>query len=74
MLRRIFSTTCLLGLTLMMLAVSHARAATWEHSFFSGTQYPLRVVYIEGSMPGPTIMVQAVFRVMRLPVSLRHSF
>ncbi len=58
MLRRIFSTTCLLGLTLMMLAVSHARAATWEHSFFSGTQYPLRVVYIEGSAPGPTIMVQ----------------
>lgn len=37
---------------------SHALAGSWEHSFFSGTQYPLKVVYLEGELPGPTIMVQ----------------
>ena len=42
----------------MMAYSSHAQAAAWEHSFFSGTQYPLKVVYLEGELPGPTIMVQ----------------
>jgi len=42
------------------LAVIHSKAlaGSWEHSFFSGTQYPLRVVFIQGELPGPTIMVQ----------------
>ena len=39
-------------------AIPHAFAGSWEHSFFSDTQYPLRVVYLEGELPGPTIMVQ----------------
>lgn len=44
----------------LMLAVlaSHAVAGSWEHSFFSETQYPLKVVYLKGELPGPTIMVQ----------------
>jgi len=35
-----------------------ASADSWEQSFFNGTQYPLKVVYLEGDIPGPTIMVQ----------------
>ena len=35
-----------------------AQAGSWEHAFFSGTQYPLKVFYLEGRAPGPTIMVQ----------------
>lgn len=42
----------------VILFVPHALAGSWEHSFFSGTQYPLKVVYLEGELPGPTIMVQ----------------
>jgi hypothetical protein len=41
-----------------MLPASPAMAGTWEHSFFSGTQYPLRAVFMEGELPGPTVMVQ----------------
>jgi hypothetical protein len=49
----------LLGLCLVVATVtSKAFAGSWEHSFFSDTQYPLRVVYLEGALPGPTIMVQ----------------
>lgn len=33
-------------------------ADSWEHVFFRGTQYPLKVCYIEGALPGPTVMVQ----------------
>lgn len=29
-----------------------------EYTFFKGTQYPLRVTWIKGDLPGPTIMVQ----------------
>jgi len=48
-----------LGMCLMVaLCASYALAGSWEHSFFSGTQYPLKVVYLEGELPGPTIMVQ----------------
>lgn len=43
----------------MVVAVSpRAQAGSWEHSFFAGTQYPLKVFYIQGDQPGPTIMVQ----------------
>lgn len=42
----------------VVLFSSHALAGSWEHSFFEGTQYPLKVVYLEGELPGPTIMVQ----------------
>ncbi|SOB59694.1 Succinylglutamate desuccinylase / Aspartoacylase family protein [Pseudodesulfovibrio profundus] len=45
-------------LSLILLAATTALAGSWEHSFFGGTQYPLRVVYLEGSEPGPTVMVQ----------------
>lgn len=38
--------------------VSPALAGSWQHAFFSGTQYPLKVFYLEGKIPGPTIMVQ----------------
>ncbi len=55
--RHILSTTLFLSLFLALFA-SHALAGSWEHSFFSGTQYPLKVVYLEGEQPGPTIMVQ----------------
>jgi len=48
----------LLGLLGLLLAASPALGASWEHSFFSGTQYPLRVIYLEGAVPGPTVMVQ----------------
>ncbi len=57
-LKRILSSTWWLCLFLIVFIVSHAQAGAWEHSFFSGTQYPLRVVYLEGGLPGPTIMVQ----------------
>ena len=43
---------------IVAVVTTNARAGSWEHSFFSGTQYPLRVVYLEGELPGPTIMVQ----------------
>lgn len=36
----------------------HALAGSWEHSFFTGTQYPLKVFFLKGERPGPTIMVQ----------------
>ncbi len=45
------------GLCLLLLS-SHALAGSWEYSFFSGTQYPLKVIFLEGELPGPTIMVQ----------------
>ncbi|MCJ2164463.1 MULTISPECIES: M14/M99 family metallopeptidase [unclassified Pseudodesulfovibrio] len=45
--------------TLFLLTMgTHAVAGSWEHAFFTGTQYPLRVVYLQGELPGPTIMVQ----------------
>jgi len=56
--RRIPSITFwLLSLTLLASA-SPVLAGSWEHSFFAGTQYPLRVVYLQGEQPGPTVMVQ----------------
>ncbi|HKI81002.1 MAG TPA: M14/M99 family metallopeptidase, partial [Pseudodesulfovibrio sp.] len=56
--RRIPSITFwLLSLTLLTSA-SPVLAGSWEHSFFAGTQYPLRVVYLQGEQPGPTVMVQ----------------
>jgi len=55
--RRFFHLLC--GFCLLITAFStHALAGSWEHSFFSGTQYPLKVIYLEGELPGPTIMVQ----------------
>ena len=48
----------LLGLLGLLLAASPALAGSWEHAFFSGTQYPLKVVFLQGDLPGPTIMVQ----------------
>lgn len=57
MLRHTLSIISFLSL-ILLLSASHALAGSWEHSFFSGTQYPLRVVYIQGDQPGPTIMVQ----------------
>ncbi|MEF2229388.1 MAG: M14/M99 family metallopeptidase [Pseudodesulfovibrio sp.] len=48
----------LLGLLALLLASPSALAGSWEHAFFSGTQYPLRVIYLEGGAPGPTVMVQ----------------
>ncbi|MBI9081468.1 MAG: succinylglutamate desuccinylase/aspartoacylase family protein [Pseudodesulfovibrio sp.] len=56
LLKRIFCAT--LSLIVMAFVSSSALAGSWTHSFFSGTQYPLRVVFIEGELPGPTIMVQ----------------
>lgn len=48
-----------LAICLVLSAIStHALAGSWEHSFFTGTQYPLKVVFLEGDLPGPTIMVQ----------------
>ncbi|GAB7023095.1 M14/M99 family metallopeptidase [Salidesulfovibrio brasiliensis] len=56
--RRIRSTIFWLSLTLLTLAALPARAASWEHVFFNGTQYPLKVFFLQGDRPGPTIMVQ----------------
>ena len=42
----------------MVLFASHALAGSWEHAFFTGTQYPLKVFFLKGEQPGPTIMVQ----------------
>lgn len=57
--KRILSITSWLLLSLVVvLLASHAQAGSWEHSFFAGTQYPLKVVYLKGDLPGPTIMVQ----------------
>jgi len=41
---------------LLVSAVAHADAH--EYVFFKGTQYPLKVVFIKGDLPGPTVMVQ----------------
>lgn len=56
-LKRILCTTFFLSLIVVIFA-SHARAGSWEHAFFAGTQYPLKVYYRQGELPGPTIMVQ----------------
>ncbi|WP_272701108.1 M14/M99 family metallopeptidase [Desulfovibrio sp. Fe33] len=57
--KRIPSTTFwLLSLILFLSFASPADAGSWEHSFFAGTQYPLKVVYLQGGQPGPTVMVQ----------------
>lgn len=53
-----FITSWLLPSLIVVLFASHALAGSWEHSFFTGTQYPLKVVYLKGEQPGPTIMVQ----------------
>ncbi len=53
----ILCTTFSLSL-IVLLFVSHAHAGAWEHSFFAGTQYPLKVVFLQGEEDGPTIMVQ----------------
>lgn len=55
--RRILSTIFWLSLSLSVF-VSPALAGSWDHLFFSGTQYPLKVVFLQGALPGPTIMVQ----------------
>ncbi|MBU4380090.1 MAG: succinylglutamate desuccinylase/aspartoacylase family protein, partial [Proteobacteria bacterium] len=61
-LKRILCILSWLSLPLTFLAFPalalSAMAGTWEHSFFSGTQYPLRAVFIQGELPGPTVMVQ----------------
>lgn len=46
-----------LSLFLLWLAAP-AAAQSWEYVFFKGTQYPLKVVYLQGELPGPTVMVQ----------------
>lgn len=57
MLRHILSISVWLCLAIAVTAPA-VFAGSWEHSFFEGTQYPLRVVHLEGELPGPTIMVQ----------------
>ena len=56
--RTLSITSWLLPSLIVVLFASHALAGSWEHSFFSGTQYPLKVVFLKGDQPGPTIMVQ----------------
>ncbi len=57
--RRIrFIISWLLPSLIILLLASRAPAGSWEHSFFTGTQYPLKVFYLQGDHPGPTIMVQ----------------
>ena len=57
--KHILSTTYwLLPSLFVAFFASHALAGSWEHAFFSGTQYPLKVVFLKGEQPGPTIMVQ----------------
>jgi len=51
-------TRILLGILCLLAFAAPAAAGSWEHAFFAGTQYPLRVVYLEGETPGPTVMVQ----------------
>ena len=55
--KRILCTTFSLSLIVMLFA-SSALAGSWEHSFFAGTQYPLKVFFLQGEEDGPTIMVQ----------------
>lgn len=47
-----------LSLLLFVAGGLPAQAASWEHVFFGGTQYPLKVFFLQGEKPGPTIMVQ----------------
>jgi len=56
--KRIPSTTFWLLSLILLSFASQADAGSWEHSFFAGTQYPLKVVYLQGERPGPTVMVQ----------------
>lgn len=56
--KRIRSTIFWLSLLLTALCATPAQAGSWEHVFFSGTQYPLKAYFIQGELPGPTIMVQ----------------
>ncbi|NDV18541.1 succinylglutamate desuccinylase [Pseudodesulfovibrio sp. JC047] len=53
----ILCTTFSLSLIVLLFA-SQAGAGSWEHSFFAGTQYPLKVYFLQGEEDGPTIMVQ----------------
>ena len=55
--RYVFSQIVMICLLVLALSF-HAHAGSWEHSFFSGTQYPLKVVFLQGELPGPTVMVQ----------------
>ncbi|BBD09479.1 uncharacterized protein DFE_2753 [Desulfovibrio ferrophilus] len=43
---------------LVVSTVAFAGDAPRRHTFFSGTQYPLTVHFIQGTEPGPTVMVQ----------------
>ncbi len=49
----------LISIFTLILAVSSAHAQHMRSfTFFEGTQYPLRVTWVFGDQPGPTIMVQ----------------
>ncbi|WP_291328225.1 M99 family carboxypeptidase catalytic domain-containing protein [Desulfovibrio sp. UCD-KL4C] len=49
----------LISFITLFFAVSPAHAQTVRnYTFFEGTQYPLRVTWVFGDEPGPTIMVQ----------------
>ncbi|MBI9110744.1 MAG: succinylglutamate desuccinylase/aspartoacylase family protein [Maridesulfovibrio ferrireducens] len=49
----------LISLFTLIFAVSPAQAQhVRSYTFFQGTQYPLRVTWVFGDEPGPTIMVQ----------------
>jgi len=51
------SLVCCLSLSLwFLLSADSLRGETY--TFFSGTQYPLQVYFLEGDLPGPTVMVQ----------------
>lgn len=43
---------------LLALCLPAAAQEVRSHTFFRGTQYPLRVTWIKGDQPGPTVMVQ----------------
>jgi len=55
--RLICSSLLLFALTLGLAPALAAQEVT-VHTFFSRTQHPLKVHYIQGEKPGPTVMVQ----------------
>ena len=46
------------SLALLLLLIPCNRAEAGSYTFFSGTQYPLTAVFLQGEMDGPTVMIQ----------------
>jgi len=56
---KLFTSLILTILSVLIAGISVYAAETKTYTFFSQTQHPLKVYYLEGNEPGPTVMIQA---------------